>query len=97
MRVHQRRHVKPSGSAPRKAQASAPATKVQENDQRHNGYKNYETWLMAMEVEGNYSGQGTYEFWREEAQAILEEHSDEKDSMCNACKPRFSHQRSLRK
>jgi len=71
MRVHQRRHVKPSGSAPRKPQANAPAAKVKENDQSYNGWKNYETWVMAMEVGGNYDGRETYEFWLEEARAVL--------------------------
>ena len=32
---------------------------------RYNGHANYETWVVGMYVDGNYDGEGTYDYWRE--------------------------------
>lgn len=72
MKIHQRRHSKPAT----KVAPQPGIKKVTENDQGYNGWKNYETWLMGLEVDGNYDGSGTYEYWLEEARAVLADMGD---------------------
>ena len=42
-------------------------------DTTYNGWTNYETWAVGMYLDGNYTGQGTYELTIETVREALEQ------------------------